>query len=196
MRIGGLKETEVDIRFLAATNHDLKDMVKEKTFREDLYYRLNVIPVALPPLRQRRQDIGPMARHFLQKFNTKFDQQKKLLPEVYRHLEAYFWPGNVRELENLMERLVVSASQDIIDLQDETLVSYFFSGINAQPVALSDNISLNEAREMVEKDLIKKTLILYGSARRAAKILGVDPSTLIRKIRKYGLKEEMEQANR
>lgn len=188
MRIGSLKETEVDIRFLAAANHDLTTMVKEKTFREDLYYRLNVIPVALPPLRQRKQDIAPMARHFLQKFNKKYGQQKKLLPEVYRHLEAYFWPGNVRELENLMERLVVSALQDTIDLQDETLANYFFSGINAQPDAAYDVMSLNEAREMVEKDLIKKSLTLYGSARRAAKILGVDPSTLIRKVRKYGLK--------
>ncbi|MDT3700552.1 MAG: sigma 54-interacting transcriptional regulator [Thermincola sp.] len=192
MRIGGLKEIEVDIRFLAAANNDLKTMVNEKTFREDLYYRLNVIPVALPPLRQRKQDISPMARHFLQKFNNKYGQQKKLLPEVYRHLEAYFWPGNVRELENLMERLVVSAPQDSIDLQDETLVNYFFSGTNAQPVAAYDIMSLNEAREMVEKDLIKKSLTLYGSARRAAKVLGVDPSTLIRKVRKYGLKLEYE----
>lgn len=188
MRIGGLKETEVDIRFLAATNNDLKTMVKEKTFREDLYYRLNVVPVALPPLRQRRQDIAPMARHFLQKFNKKYGQQKRLLPEVYRYLETHSWPGNVRELENMVERLVVSALQDTIDLQDETLVSHYLTGTNAQPVAVYDIISLNVARELVEKDLIKKALNLYGSARRAAKILGVNHSTLTRKARKYGLK--------
>lgn len=189
MRIGSLKETKVDVRFLAATNRDLKTMVQEKTFREDLYYRLNVIPVALPPLRERKQDIAPMARHFLQKFNKKYGQQKKLLPEVYRYLEAYFWPGNVRELENLMERLVVSAFNDIIDLRDETLVSYFLNnGINSQPIAVYEIVSLNEAREAVEKDLIQKSLNLYGTARSAAKILGVDHTTLIRKARKYGLK--------
>jgi len=188
MRIGSLKETEVDIRFLAATNRDLKDMVKEKTFREDLYYRLNVIPIELPPLRERRQDIAPMVRYFLQKFNDKYGQQKKLLPEVYRYLDSYSWPGNVRELENLFERLVVSSSQDTINLQDETLVSHFRNGLNTQPVAGYDIISLQEAREKVEKDLIKRSLELYGSARRSAKVLGVNPSTLIRKARKYGIR--------
>jgi len=193
MRIGSLKETKVDVRFLAAANRDLKTMVQEKTFREDLFYRLNVIPLRLPPLRERKQDIAPMARHFLQKFNDKYSQQKKLLPEVYRYFEACYWPGNVRELENLMERLVVSALNDTIDLQDETLASYFSSETNTQPVAVYDIISLKEAREKVEKDLIQKSLSLYGSARRAAKILGVDHSTLTRKAWKYGLKLDSQQ---
>lgn len=193
VRIGGLHETKVDIRFLAAANRDLKTMVNEKTFREDLYYRLNVVPIALPPLRERRQDIAPMARYFLQKFNKKYGQQKTLLPEVYRYLESYYWPGNVRELENLMERLVVSAIKDYIDLQDETLVGCFINGPNTQPVDVRDIIPLNEAREMVEKDLIQKALNLYGSARRASKVLAVDHTTLTRKARKYGLKFDGEQ---
>ncbi len=190
MRVGSLKETKVDIRFLASANRDLQTMVKEKTFREDLYYRLNVIPIVLPPLRERRQDIAPMARHFLQKFNKKYRQQKKLLPEVYRYFETYYWPGNIRELENTVERLVVSSLKDTIDIHDETLTNYFFSGTNAKPVAVYDIIPLNEAQEMVEKELIQKSLILYGSFRRAAKILGVDHSTLIRKARKYGLNND------
>lgn len=193
VRIGGLHETKVDIRFLAAANRDLKTMVNEKTFREDLYYRLNVVPIALPPLRERRQDIAPMARYFLQKFNKKYGQQKTLLPEVYRYLESYYWPGNVRELENLMERLVVSAIKDYIDLQDETLVGCFINGPNTQPVDVRDIIPLNAAREMVEKNLIQKALNLYGSARRASKVLAVDHSTLTRKARKYGLKFDGEQ---
>ena len=185
-RIGGSKPIKVDVRILAATNKNLEDMVKEKTFRADLFYRLNVVPINVPPLRERVEDIVPLAIHFLEKFNTRFITNKRFEPEVFRVLEGYSWPGNIRELKNLVERLVVTSEEQVIGVSD---LPDFLRTIPEERilVRINEMISMDEANEILEKELITKALNLYGSTRKAAKSLGVTHPTVIRKAQKYGL---------
>lgn len=117
-RVGGLKKIDVDFRLIAASNHDLKKGIKEKRFREDLYYRLNVIPIQIQPLRERPEDIGPLASAFLEQFNRKYDREVSLAPGVFDILEKQSWPGNIRQIENLMERLVIMAKNNQIGPED------------------------------------------------------------------------------
>ncbi|MCL6611339.1 MAG: sigma 54-interacting transcriptional regulator [Peptococcaceae bacterium] len=187
-RVGGLRPIDVDIRIIAATNKDLKDMVKQRIFREDLYYRLNVVPISIPPLRERKEDIVPLTQFFLQKYNKKFSASKRLTTEVFHFFETYAWPGNVREMENLIERLVVCSKYPEITLNDETILEYFGERIcNEGQIAFDGMMELQEARSIVEKQLIKKAIDFYGSARKAAGALGVDHSTILRKAKKYGI---------
>lgn len=187
-RVGGLRPIDVNVRIVTATNKDLKDMVKQKIFREDLYYRLNVVSISIPPLRERKEDIVPLGRFFLQKYNTKFDVKKKLKPEVFRYFESYSWPGNVREMENLIERLVVCSKDSDIALNDETMLDYFGGRIcNEGQIIINDMMELHEARIIMERQLIMKAIEFYGSVRKAACILGVDHSTIVRKAKKYGV---------
>ncbi|MHB8765449.1 MAG: sigma-54 interaction domain-containing protein, partial [Deferrisomatales bacterium] len=126
LRIGGVKPVTVDVRFLAATNRDLKAMVKQRLFREDLFYRLNVVAVHIPPLRERREDVAKLVQTFLHKYNGRYQRTKKLMPDVLRFLEkACDWPGNIRELENVIERLVVTSPADAIGMDDPVLIDYF-----------------------------------------------------------------------
>jgi len=111
MGVGGIKPVKMDIRIISATNKDLEEMVKQGKFREDLFYRINVIPILIPPLRERRNDILPLTYHFLQKLNKKYGYDRILAPEVCQKLEQYDWPGNVRELENIIEQLVVMSEE-------------------------------------------------------------------------------------
>ncbi len=118
-RIGGIKTLQVDVRIIAATNQDLEKAITEKKFREDLFYRINVIPIHLPPLRERRVDIPILANHFLRKFNKlKRKNVEKIVPEVMEYLMRYSWPGNVRELENLIEMIVVLKEEGDIEFAD------------------------------------------------------------------------------
>jgi len=191
VRVGGLKSIDVDTRFIFATNRDLKAMVAEGRFRKDLYYRLNVVPIVIPPLRQRREDIQPFLVYFLDKFNQKHGYDKKFSPGLVQFLCGYAWPGNVRELENLVERLVVSVYSSVIDL-----VHIPELGIANLPVthappegteAPGGRFQLHEAVEDLEKRLITQALQEYGSMGRAAAVLGVDRTTILRKIGKYGI---------
>jgi transcriptional regulator with PAS, ATPase and Fis domain len=117
-RVGGFQKTEVDFRLIAATNHDLKRAVREKRFREDLYYRLNVIPVQILPLRERPEDIGPLVSAFLDQFNRKYARAVTLAPAVFDLLEKQEWPGNIRQIENFMERLVIMVKSDQVGPED------------------------------------------------------------------------------
>lgn len=187
LRVGGRRPVKLDVRIIAATNRDLKELVKAKAFREDLYYRLNVVPLEIPPLRQRRVDIAPLAHLFLQKFNRKYGLTKKLHQEVFLALESYYWPGNVRELENLIERLVVTTQEDIITLKH---LPPHILGSNSSgnfSFIVHDIIPLKDATEMVEKTLISRALECCGSLRKAGRELGITHSTLLRKARQYGL---------
>ena len=113
-RIGGRKPVKVDVRVLAATNRDLEEMVKQKTFRQDLYYRLMIFPVHIPPLRERPDDILPLAQLFLQTLNRKYDFKKYLSPLSAKMMQDYSWPGNIRELRNIIERAVIISNEDEI----------------------------------------------------------------------------------
>lgn len=182
-RIGDIKPIKLDVRVLAATNRNLEDMIKEKTFREDLYYRLNVVPLVIPPLRERREDIVPIARHYISKLNSKYNFNKAFSADAMNTLYNYDWPGNVRELKNIIERVIVISSKDIIhknDLPISKCSSFIESNIDFE-----HNCNLTEAVEKVEARFICMAFDKAGNVRDAAKVLGIDASTFVRKRKRY-----------
>lgn len=186
-RVGGRRPIKLDIRIIAATNKDLKRLIAEKKFREDLYYRLNVVPINIPPLKERREDILPLVTHFLNRFNARHGTKKRLGMETCRLLEGYSWPGNVRELINLIERLVIMCEEEVIEphhLPGEFMEALGREGWRPQ---IMEIVPLQEAREATEKELIRMALEKYHSLRRAGQVLGISHSTLLRKARQYGL---------
>jgi len=183
VRIGGLKPIQVDIRIIAATNRNLEEMVKKGMFRQDLFYRLNVVPIEVPPLRKRKEDIIPLLNHFLKLFNTKYDSNKKFSREVLQLFLGYHWPGNVRELVNITERLVVTTEKTLIDKED--LPSFI---IDASITHTLEGLpKLQESLDNLEKEILQKALTKYTSSYKIAKALGVNQSTIIRKLKKHGL---------
>jgi len=186
-RIGGRVPIKLNIRILSATNKSLEELVNEKKFREDLFYRLNVVPIKIPPLRERKSDILPLAKHFLDKVNERYKMQKYFSSEVCKLFEEYNWPGNIRELSNLVERLVIMSEQDAIF--PDQLPERFFTNFPSSPLRVSVDqiVPLKEARDIVETELIIKALKEYSSLRRAGEVLGVAHSTLLRKARSLGI---------
>ena len=185
-RVGGRQAQKVDVRILAATNRNLLEMVQKKEFREDLYYRLNVIPILIPPIRERKEDIPVLIMHFIALFNRKYKLNKRISPDVVDILMAYDWPGNVRELENLIERLVVISSSDIIS-RDELPVHLVSAVLDSPRVSVSAIVPLKEAIESVEKQLLERAFAQYRTTRQIAKKLEVNASTVVRKAAKYGI---------
>lgn len=183
-RIGGIEEITVDVRILAATNRNLEEMVREKVFREDLYYRLNIVPIIIPPLRDRRDDIIPLIHYFLDKLNKKYKFKKTISSEVMKTLYAYEWKGNVRELRNIIERMVVMSEKDIISKSD--LPNSVLAWNESQNIINENEIvPLKQALNKVEKHLLEISFDKYGNVRDAAKALEIDPSTFVRKRQKY-----------
>ena len=184
VRVGGTETVNLDVRIIAATNKDLKQMVKEGRFREDLYYRLNVVPIEIPPLRDRKEDILPLVNHFLTVANRKYHTNKSIYSDTIDVLESYSWPGNVRELENLMENLVITTPGDIIrreNLSERLQFSTEDRGFTED----TEVITLKETVERAEYMAIQKAIRQCGSIRKAAVALGVDPSTIVRKQQNY-----------
>ncbi len=178
-RVGGDEIIKVDFRLICATNRDLELAVKEGTFREDLYYRLNVFSISIPPLRERRSDIPFLCNYFLKKLAANINRPVTgFSPEAMEKLKSYHWPGNVRELRNAVERAVVVAKESCISLNDLPLPPC--------PEAFAQDQSL----ESVEKVHIQKTLEQMGwNITRTAEVLGIDRATLYKKIEKYGLRK-------
>jgi two-component system NtrC family response regulator len=180
-RLGGSKTLRVDVRLIGATNRDLPAMIKSGEFREDLYYRLNVIPINLPSLRERRADIKLLAQHFL----IRFARDKQLAAESLRLLEDYHWPGNVRELQNTIERATILSRGRIIEPED--LPAEVRRGVPLSGDAIqlpAEGVTL----EKVERELITQALDRTGGNRtRAAELLGISRHTLLYRIEKYGL---------
>ena len=162
-------------------------MIKAKQFREDLFYRLNVVPIEVPPLRDRLEDVVPLAIHFLDKYNTKHKKNKRLDTPVYRLLEDYQWPGNVRELENMIERMIIITNQDLITAQ-EVPISCLNSEDEKLFIRINGVLPLKKAREAVERDLLDRALKQFGSTRKAAKALGITHPTVINKMKQYNLR--------
>ena len=192
-RVGSTLPIRLDVRIIAATNKNLEEMVSEGKFREDLFYRLNVIPIHVPPLRERREDILPLAFHFLKKYNQKHETYKTLSMEVCSLLEEYEWPGNVRELENLVERMVVISDDKVLTVQclPQRIQARCQQGTTVTTKAIvngNDIIPLRQVREKVEREAIKNALSICGSTRNAAKLLGVDHSTIVRKMHHLDIK--------
>jgi len=186
IRVGGVKPRKVTVRIIAATNRDLADMVAKKTFRLDLFYRLNVVPIHIPPLRERKGDIPVLLQLFLDKFNRKFKLSKSISPAVIQKMLAYDWPGNVRELENLVERSIVTCTGERIEWVGPD-----------QPAALQKRQSEQDTpsfqgnyRELVdayERELLHSALAQFGSTRKMAAALGLDQSTIVKKLHRLNV---------
>jgi PAS domain S-box-containing protein len=186
VRVGDTATRTINTRVIAATNKDLEEMVEEGTFRKDLYFRLNVIPLTIPPLRERVEDIPPLIYYFLKRFNQKYSTQKAIFPKALECLCSYSFPGNIRELSNLIEQLVVLLPRDKIDIED--LPSHILAGYNSSKNQMvTHGWNLQETLAGIEKDLIDRAIKNFGNQRKAAKPLGIDHSTLSRKIKKYGI---------
>jgi len=185
MRVGGTKTIKLDVRVIATANKDLFQLVQRGLFREDLYYRLNVVPIRIPPLRDRKDDIALLAYNFLEKFNIKYGKKKVLDSSALHALESYDWPGNVRELENVIERLVVIDDNSYITFNNIMSVI----GKNITSVDLSNRSqTLSDAVKTLEKEMIQRALDTYGSTYKAARALGITQPTVFRKARAYGIK--------
>jgi PAS domain S-box-containing protein len=185
LRVGGSKHQEIDVRFIAATNRDINKMMKDGTFREDLFYRLNVIPLNIQPLRYRSEDIFPLVEHFLGIYKSKYGINKKFTDETMDILVKYQWPGNVREVENIVERIVVTAeSAEILPVHLPDYIINSSDNLKSRIYVL-DLCSLGEAIEEVEKQLIYKAYERYGNTYHMAGILKVNQSTVVRKLKKY-----------
>lgn len=179
--IGGNKEKSVDIRIIAATNKDLNEMVANKMFREDLYYRLNVVDITMLPLRERQEDISPLTYYFLYKFNRKYETNKLISKDCLQWLIYYSWPGNVRQLENLIEKLVIS-SDDVIGIDD--LPKGIYNQCERQ-IEKNAPTSLNEAIDLAKKEMIRTSYKLNRSSRRVAKDLQISQTHAAKLIKEY-----------
>jgi DNA-binding NtrC family response regulator len=182
--VGSNKAHSVDIRILAATNRDLAREVAGNNFREDLYYRLNVVVIEVPPLRERKDDIALLAKYFLKRFATDLTPTKDIARKTYFFLENYDWPGNIRELENVIRRAIALGRSELIEPEDLPANIFTHSGDSPEPVDIPSDDSMTS----YEKSAILNALKKSGYNRRiAAQILGVGEATLYRKISKYGL---------
>ncbi|SHH81443.1 phosphotransferase system HPr (HPr) family [Clostridium intestinale DSM 6191] len=192
-RVGGEETIKVNVRIIGATHRNLEEMVRTMEFREDLYYRLNVIPIFLPPLRERRQDIAPLLEHFINKISKNIGKNISLVKnDAMEALLNYSWPGNVRELENLVERLVALNENQVIDLDD--LPSYMrqerpmkHEKAHVTSIIEDDILPLKE----YEKIIIEKALKRYGSYNAAGKVLGLTHKTVAAKARQYGIEKKI-----
>ena len=178
-RVGGNRTMKADVRVLAATNKDLTGLIKTKDFREDLYYRLNVFTLSIPPLRERKEDISVLTEAFLVKYATKIAKPvPKLAAGALRALEAYSWPGNVRELENVIERAVILAERDTISQKELAL---------APEDRVEDAASPRTLEELEKEHIVRVLRESDGNQSRASQVLGIDRKTLYLKLRKYGI---------
>lgn len=190
--IGSTTPIPIDVQIIAATNKKLEKMVEEGTFREDLYYRLNVIPIQVPPLRERPEDIPLLAFHFLQSLNEKYNRKFHLTPDALSLLEVYSWPGNIRELQNVIERLAVSSDQETIDASDVSKILSTNENFKKEKLVVSRVFPLQEALNYVEEQLILLAMKQYKTTTKAAKALGISQSTVSRKYQKILKEREME----
>lgn len=185
LRVGGTKSVKLDVRVIASTNQELDKLVHAGRFREDLYYRLNVVPIRIPPLRDRKEDIPILAHAFLLRLNARYGKEKALESDAMQALEGYSWPGNVRELHNVIERLIVI--DDDNSLNEGHIAKII--GIESRSLRLGeDSFSLKAAVDNFERDIVEKALRKYGSTYKAAKALGVTQPTVFRKAKALGIK--------
>jgi two-component system nitrogen regulation response regulator NtrX len=188
-QVGGTARIRVDARVLAATNKDLQAEIRAGNFREDLYFRLNVLPVFVPPLRERQDDVPLLANHFMAEFAREYGRRPKRFDAgALAVLQRYPWPGNVRELRNVVERLVIMVPGDAITADDVAFLGQGSASALEPAPAAGEHLTLHEARERFERDLILRTLAgQQGNMSRTADVLGVERSNLYRKMRGYGI---------
>nr|WP_325179056.1 sigma 54-interacting transcriptional regulator [uncultured Oscillibacter sp.] len=188
--VGSTQQHKIDIRIIIATNRDLEEMVKCKLFREDLYYRINVFPLTVPPLRERVEDITPLANLFLKQLNRRYNYRKEFRPDVLNLLRRYEWPGNVRELKNSIEQAFINAESNIIGIED-----FHFSDSNiacdtGPSFQKGPGETLADFLSRIEYRLIQDAYNTAGNVRKAAKLLNMSPATFVRKRSIYIEKAE------
>ena len=186
-RVGGTKKITLTTRIIAATNSNLEEALANGRFRQDLYYRLNVIPIKIPPLRERREDIVPLLLHFLEKNNQKLNLSLRFSPRTIELLADYSWPGNVRELSNVLENMMIMTDGNIIE---EYNIPAHIQQATKKPLFIEtpdyfESYKLADILTEVEKEVIRKAINELGPLRKVAVHLGIDLSTLVRKKRKY-----------
>ena len=186
LRVGGTQTIPVNVRIIAATNVNLRKAIIEGKFREDLYYRLNIIPVEIPPLRSRKEDIPPLVLEFIHQFRKKYAQKKVISREAVQVLTDYDWPGNIRELKNIIERIMLTTDGEEITAQQVRKQLYHDISANQVPAA-DEGLSLQEQVDRFEKKLLEMVLSQSKSAYEASKILKVNRSTISKKIKKFGI---------
>ena len=191
-RVGGTKSIPIDVRVIAATNANLQEMIKERRFREDLFFRINVLSLNIPPLRDRAEDVFVLSVHFLNFFNNKHNRTKTFSPVLMNLLLEYQWPGNIRELKNLVERLVVISDDDVID--ESLLPSHIRSSQQEELKSVippdfqnASELTLKEMVEEHEKRILSYYISKYKPLKKCADMLGMDLTTLFRKKKRYGL---------
>jgi len=208
-RVGSVKPKEVDVRVIAATNQNLEELTQEKKFREDLFYRLNVLEIRLPPLRERTEDIPVLINHFQKKYNRKYGKITHFSKEILNEFQDYCWPGNIRELNHMIERLIIMCPTENIDLsylpkeirrtkngferplvtdepEDQTVVSQsFLSKKNDYGSLIDGGVTLKAALEQMESEMIHEAIAQSANLHEAAKLLGIEISTLTKKKQKY-----------
>ncbi len=194
--VGGTATVKVDVRVVAATNKDLQDEIRAGRFREDLYFRLNVVPIFVPPLRDRVDDVPRLAEHFMATLAGEYGRRvKRFAPEAMLRLQQHGWPGNVRELHNVVERLLIMVAGDVVTLED---VGFIGDGPGGPPAGSSSPgaaagaggapLPLAEARDRFERDYILQVLAAHqGNISRTADALGVERSNLYKKMRAFGI---------
>jgi len=183
-RIGGARNIKVDLRIIAATNRDLRKLSEEGQFRKDLYFRLSVVPITVPPLRERPSDIAALLGMYLDKFNNKYNARKNLSLDALKQLQEYSWPGNVRELMNFVERIVITTPHDVIEQGDLPDLENTGAGDSSDPAV---SMSLKDAVAEVEKEFLEKARKKYRSSRKIARALNLSHTAVQNKLRKLGI---------
>ncbi len=184
-RVGGVKLIKTNLRIISAVNKDLEKSIEEGTFRRDLYYRLNVVSVKIPPLSERKEDIAPLVKSFLKKYGEKFGVEKGISEDALKYLVNYSWKGNIRELENTTQRLIISAKSDEVELVDvlRGLHEELFEG--GEFNSMQEDINLEKMMNNFEKQIIKRAYETHGSTRKAASSIGISQTQFVRKKNKY-----------
>ncbi len=188
-RVGSEETIRVDVRIMAATNKNLSELVQQGKFREDLYYRLHIIPIYLPPLREKNEDIPLLVNHFLNKLTNELNKPAKQISDsAMQKLLSYHWPGNIRELENVLERAVVLCDREFIDIKDLPLLNSATSEKLPSDVLDRFRLNLNDTLATIEKQLIERAMNeTAGNKSQAAKLLGIQTSLLYYKLEKFGI---------
>ena len=188
VRVGGSKPIKIDVRYISATNITAEDLHDNHKFRQDLYYRLSVIPIKIPPLRERREDIEPLVNHFVKLYNQKYNRTVTISNEVMKLIREYPWTGNIRELKNIVERLVVlSVKNKIGEDEFNMIISLDIPEVSlkntSSPIIVNQVMKLDEAYKLLEESIINKAIKQCGSITKASKLIGINPSTIHRKIK-------------
>lgn len=191
--VGSTRSLPLDVRVLAATNQDLEKMVRNKLFREDLYYRLNVVPITIPPLRERRDDVIAFVQYFLQELNKKYALTKEFSPGALQAMMEYDWPGNVRELRNVVERVVIMCRDDLVQPRNLPFRGDWTPALPTE--GPNGPVELKLLTEEFELQYITRAYQKFGNVREAAASLGMDASTFVRKRKKYGERQELQKCN-